>query len=64
MGRYSPWRSRQNRASTDPVIVDFLHLLTLAQEVRLDDPDTIAGVEYLEQQGLLAEGRAAMILSP
>lgn len=51
------------RASADPVIVDFLHLLDLAQEVRLDDADTQAGVRYLESAGLLAAGRAEAILA-
>lgn len=51
------------RASTDPIIVDFMHLVNLAQDIRLDDPDTIMGVGYLEQQGLIAEGRAEDILN-
>lgn len=50
------------RASSDPVIVDFLQLLDLAQDVRLDDPDTVQGVHYLESEGLIAAGRAAEIL--
>lgn len=51
------------RLSTDSLVVDFLYLLNLAQDVKLDDPDTIAGVNYLESLGLLAEGRAAEILT-
>lgn len=51
------------RASADPVVIDFLHLLSLAQSVRLDDADTLAGVGYLEQAGLVAVGRAAEILA-
>lgn len=51
------------RASADPVIQDFLHLVNLAQDVRLNDPDTLMGVHYLEQQGLIAEGRADEILT-
>lgn len=50
------------RASTDPGVEDFLHLLGMAQEILLDDPDTVAGVNYLEQLGLLEEGRAAEVL--
>ncbi|MBP8282825.1 MAG: hypothetical protein KAX46_02760 [Chromatiaceae bacterium] len=50
------------RASTDAVVQDFLHLLGLAQDVRVDDADTVAGVNYLEQEALLATGRAAVIL--
>ena len=52
------------KTSAEPVIEDFMYLLTLAQNIRLDDPDTIAGVNYLEQQGILAEGRATEILTP
>lgn len=51
------------RASSNPVIVDFMQLLDLAQDVRLDDADTVAGVNYLEQLGLIGEGRAAEILA-
>ena len=51
------------RASTNPVIVDFMQLLDLAQDVRLDDQDTVAGVKYLESMTLIGNGRAAEILS-
>jgi len=51
------------RGSADPVVIDFLHLLSLAREIRLDDPDTLAGVGYLEQAGLVVAGRAAEILA-
>lgn len=50
------------RASTNPIIVDFMSLLDLALDVRLDDPDTVAGVHYLEALNLIGEGRAAEIL--
>ena len=60
--RFTPQERIAIRSSTDPIIIDFLHLLSLAQDVRLDDLDTVAGVNYLEQQALLAEGRAAEIL--
>ncbi len=51
------------RSSDNPIIVDFLHLLNLAQEIKTDDPDTIAGVNYLETLNLIAEGRAAVTLA-
>lgn len=51
------------RASTDPIIVDFLQLLDMASEVRVDDPDTVAALNYFEAQELLAAGRAAEILA-
>ena len=50
------------RASIDPVIVDFMMLLDLSQELVTTDPDTRAGIEYLVAQGLLTLERAEMIL--
>ena len=52
------------RASNDPLIADFLHLLEMAQDIDLTDADTQMGVGYLEQQALIAEGRAVEILTP
>lgn len=60
--RFTPEERIAIRASTDPVVQDFLHLLGLAQDIRLDDADTVAGVGYLESLGLLAAGRAAVVL--
>lgn len=60
--RFTPEERIAIRASTDPVVQDFLHLLGL-QDIRLDDADTIAGVGYLESLGLLAAGRAAVVLA-
>ena len=51
------------RASADPVIVDFMAMLDLASEVRLDDPGTSAALDYLTCIGLLAPDRADTILS-
>lgn len=51
------------RASSNPIIIDFMSLLDLALDVRLDDPDTIAGVNYLETLELIGAGRAAEILA-
>lgn len=50
-------------AKTEPVLEDYLALLDLAQEVSLDDPDTVAAVTLLELSGLIAQGRAAEILA-
>lgn len=50
------------RASTDPVIQDFLQLVSLAQEILVTDPDTQMGVGYLAQQGFIAPERVAEIL--
>ena len=51
-------------ASVDPLVQDFLTLLGMAQDVRLDDADVIMGTQYLEQSGLIGAGRAAEILTP
>ncbi len=51
------------RASQDLMVIDFLYLLSQAQEISLDDPDTVAGVNYLEQIGLIDENRAIEILN-
>ena len=48
-------------AATNPVLDDYLKLMELAQEINLDDPDTVAAVQMLEQSGLIAAGRAAEV---
>lgn len=50
-------------AQTDPVVADWWELLQLAQEVSVDDADTVAALAYLESQGILAAGRADAILA-
>ena len=50
-------------AAANPVLDDYLKLMELAQEINLDDPDTIAAVQMLEQSGLIAPGRAAEVLA-
>lgn len=50
-------------SSTDPLVLDFVRMMSMAQEVSMDDPDVVAGVNYLETLGLLAEGRAAEVLA-
>lgn len=50
-------------AVANPVLDDYMKLMELAQEINLDDPDTIAAVQMLEQSGLIATGRAAEVLA-
>ena len=50
-------------AATNPVLEDYLKLMELAQEINLDDPDTLAAVQMLEQSGLIASGRATEVLA-
>lgn len=61
--RFTAYERIAIRASSNPIIVDFMSLLDLALDVRLDDPDTIAGVNYLETLELIGAGRAAEILA-
>ena len=64
MRRFTAQERIAIRASTDPILADFLWLLGQAPDVRLDDPDTIAGVNYVESLGLVVPGRGAEILAP
>jgi hypothetical protein len=41
----------------------WLDKFKLAEEINLDDPSTIAGLQALESAGLLATGRSAEILA-
>jgi hypothetical protein len=61
--RFSAQERISIRASDDPVVMDFLHLLSMAKWIRLDDADTLGGLAYLEHVGLLASGRAEAILA-
>jgi len=53
------------RALTDPAVVDFLHLLDLADYVDLADPETQQGVSYVAATypSALTSARAAAILA-
>lgn len=50
--------------STDPVVGAFLLTLQVAQEVDSDNLDLIESLDYLENAGHIAAGRAVAILSP
>ena len=53
----------RSASDTDPIIFDFMDLVSDAQFIDLSRADTIAGVNYLESQGHLAAGRADEILT-
>lgn len=56
-------RIAMRRASkVSEVLEDYLDLLKLAQEINLDDPDTIAGVHMMEAGELIGQGRAVEVL--
>lgn len=48
---------------SDPVVFDFMDLLSDATFIDLSRDDTINGVNYLESQGHVAVGRASEILT-
>ena len=51
------------RNAMNPIIMDFLNLIALAQDIQTTDPDTQQGIGYLAQQGLIAPERVAEILA-
>lgn len=52
------------RESSDPMIAAFRMVLDKAEPVHLDDPSTIAGVNYLRAIGVCTDADVARILSP
>jgi hypothetical protein len=50
------------RAANDPVIVDALQLLDLAEDVNLQDPDVVYFVTYCAQQAYITQADADRIL--
>lgn len=66
--RFTAAERQAIEASTDAAVKDFLQVLntlpTSGPSLCLDDPNTQAGVNYLEQTAkLIASGRAAQILA-
>lgn len=53
----------RSAAATDPMIADLMAMQAAATYIDLDDPDTQAGVAYLESLGIIAAGRAAQVLA-
>jgi hypothetical protein len=49
--------------TTDPVVADFLLMLTLAEDVDLTSPDVTEGLAYLEANGFVTAERGATIRS-
>lgn len=54
----------ETAAETDPTLRVFQKDLEMATSVRLDDPLTVEGMEYLVAQGHLTEARKTEILTP
>lgn len=51
-------------AASNAQLHDFMAMLDISEEVRLANPTTTGGVQFLEVVGLIAEGRSAEILMP
>jgi hypothetical protein len=51
------------RASQNPIVIDIMNLLEVAENVSLTDPTTINSIGYLAYVGLLAPNRVAEILN-
>jgi hypothetical protein len=51
------------RNAMNPIIMDFLNLISLAQDIQTTDPDTQMGIGYLAQQGLIAPERIVELLA-
>jgi hypothetical protein len=50
-------------AKTDPIAADFMHLLDRSGEVQQNNPDVLAGLNYLVSQGRMVAGRPSEILN-
>lgn len=50
------------RTSSDPIVQDAIHMLDLAEQIELSDPDTINLVNYLAYINLIDNTTAANIL--
>lgn len=62
VNRFSAAEEELIDASPDPAVRRILRRLQAAAEVNLDHPDTIAGVGYFVQLGLISPERAAELL--
>lgn len=50
-------------AKTDAIAQDFMHLLDRSGEVQQNNPDVLAGLNYLVSQGRMTAGRPSEILN-
>lgn len=51
------------RASADPVVIDIMDMLDMAEYINTQDPATIQSVQYLAMAGLIAAERVTEIIS-
>jgi len=60
--RFNSYERIAIRTSTDPLIMDYLELLKLTEEINLSNPNTRSGVYYLANSGYITWERAEEIL--
>ena len=61
--RFTSQERIEMMSSTDPVIKDFVYILSISPSFQLTDSDIVEGVQYLKTQNILTEERANQILS-
>lgn len=62
MSRFTLEERTVIRMSTDPVVIDIMNMLELAEYVSVEDTATIQSMQYLATQGLIAPNRIQEIL--
>lgn len=53
----------QARSSTDPIVIDIMQMLDIAEFINTQDPNTIQSLGYLAQIGILTPERMSEILN-
>lgn len=62
LSRFTIQERSSIRASSDPIVLDIMNMLELAEYVSVVDPTTIQSVQYLAAIGLIGSNRVAEIL--
>ena len=63
LARFSMTERVAIRASTDPIVNDFMKILEVVENIDVTNQDTINGVQYLVYAGLITPARAGEILT-
>lgn len=63
LNRFTMSERMSIRASADPIVLDIMNLLEIAEYVDVNDQNTMQGVGYLAMTGLIANARVAEILT-
>ncbi len=63
MTRFTIAERLSAKGSNDPIVSDFLELLSIAEHIDISDTNTIAGVNYLAYLGIITQQRATEVLT-